>query len=77
MVAFAAAAGKAALEPTQSGGNSPYAAALGKWIPSGLDHLNFFQEARKEVNTATSGLQPTWESGSFLEAFTSRRRGRW
>jgi uncharacterized caspase-like protein len=69
MVGFAAAPGKAALEPAEAGGNSPYATALAKWIPSGLDHLDFFQEVRKEVNTVTDGAQRTWETGSFLDAF--------
>ena len=34
-----------------------------------MDHLNFFQEVRKEVNTVTGGAQRTWETGSFLDAF--------
>jgi hypothetical protein len=67
VIAYAAKPGQAALDG--NGINSPYARALAKWIPQGLDHNDFFQEVRKEVDTITSGQQRTWENGGFLERF--------
>ncbi len=69
IIGFAATPGKAALEPGVEGGNSPYATALAKWIPEGLDHRDIFDEVRREVHQITGGLQRTWESGSFLQPF--------
>ncbi|MFT5469945.1 MAG: hypothetical protein ACI8UO_005068 [Verrucomicrobiales bacterium] len=69
IIGYAAKPGASALEPTEPGSNSPYAEALAKWIPSGLDHGDVFQKVRMEVHNATGGLQRTWENGSFLEPF--------
>ncbi len=69
VIAMAAAPGKAALEPDEAGKHGPYARALAKWIPTGHDHLNLFQNVRQEVHTITDGLQRTWENGSFLQPF--------
>lgn len=69
MISMAASPGKQALEPGTAGGNSPYALALSKWIPSGKNHLELFQNVRKEVHEMTNGLQRTWENGSFIESF--------
>lgn len=69
IIGFAAKPGAAALEPDLPGANSPYAAALAKWIPSGLKHGDVFEQIRREVHESTGGLQRTWESGAFLEPF--------
>ncbi|MEO0446854.1 MAG: SUMF1/EgtB/PvdO family nonheme iron enzyme, partial [Verrucomicrobiota bacterium] len=69
MISMAAAPGKMALEPTRPGSNSPYAAALAKWIPSGLHHRDLLQQVRQDVHEVTGGAQRAWERGSFLEDF--------
>lgn len=69
VIGFAATPGKSALEPSQEGANSPYASALARWIPSGLDHTAMFQKVRQEVDQLTEGQQRTWESGSLLKPF--------
>jgi formylglycine-generating enzyme required for sulfatase activity len=69
IIGYAAKPGAAALEPAEPGSNSPYAAALAKWIPSGIKHGDVFEKVRQEVHETTGGLQRTWENGSFLEPF--------
>ncbi len=69
VIGMAAAPGRQALEPNEAGGNSPYALALAKWIPSGLKHTDLFDEVRREVDGMTKGQQRTWENGSFLNPF--------
>ena len=67
IIAYAATPGQAALDGQD--GNSPYAKALAKWIPSGLRHGELFDKVRLEVYESTQGAQRTWESGSFLTPF--------
>jgi hypothetical protein len=67
IIAYAAKPGQAALDGTD--GNSPYAKALARWLPSGLKHGDLFDQVRMDVHRATAGAQRTWESGSFLEPF--------
>lgn len=67
IIAYAAKPGQAALDG--SDGNSPYARALSKWLPSGLKHGDMFEKVRLEVHESTSGAQRTWETGSFLSPF--------
>lgn len=68
VISMAAAPGKAAMDGG-SAGNSPYAAALAKWMRSGEDHMTMFQRVRKEVHVQTDGFQRTWEKSSLLERF--------
>jgi len=67
IIAYAAKPGQAALDGQD--GNSPYAKALAKWLPSGMKHGDLFDQVRLEVHQKTGGAQRTWESGSFLEPF--------
>ncbi len=67
IIAYAAKPGQAALDGQD--GNSPYAKALARWLPSGLKHGDLFDQVRLEVHETTGGAQRTWESGSFLEPF--------
>ncbi len=67
IIAYAAKPGQSALDGQD--GNSPYAKALAKWLPSGLKHGDMFEKVRLEVHEATGGAQRTWETGSFLTPF--------
>lgn len=67
IIAYAAKPGQAALDGR--GGNSPYATALSRWLPSAQKHSDLFAQVRLEVHQTTGGAQRTWESGSFLEPF--------
>src|SRR5690606_12689464 len=67
IIAYAAKPGQAALDGQD--GNSPYAKALARWIPSGLEPGGLFDQVRKEVHQGPGGAQRTRESGSFLDPF--------
>ena len=67
IIAYAAKPGQSALDGQD--GNSPYAKALAKWLPSGLKHGDMFEKVRLDVHDATGGAQRTWETGSFLTPF--------
>lgn len=67
IISFAASPGQTALDGID--GNGPYARALARWMKSGLKHGDMFDRIRLEVHESTSGLQRTWESGSFLKPF--------